>query len=613
MRRPRPDPGIPSARHLVWPLIRDRLWGELDRPMRGRVLVTVALLGLTSLSAALAPILFARLLDRLAPNAAAGAGPVVTALGALVAGYALAVFIGRIAGELRSVIFGPVEQRLMSQIRRAFLAHLTSLPLSFHVTRRLGQLGEVLGNGVWGLRTILYTLVFNVMPVAVEAVVIVAVVVFLLDPVFPIVLAVTIVAYLTVLVAAAEWLSGHQRAALDARVRAGGIATDCILNFESVKLFGNEARTLERYGGHLDEAEGLFRGFYARRSAAGIAQAAILTAGVGVVTLVATDRVASGAMTIGTLVLVNTYLFQIIRPAEQLGMAYREIKQGLVGFERLAALFGEAPERDDPDAPDLPPGPGEVEFRGVCFAYADGHPVLAGFDLRLPAGRTVAVVGQTGAGKSTLARLIFRFEEPQSGRVLIDGADVGRVGLASLRSELAMVPQDTTLLHDTIRANVAFGLHDAADAEVDRAMTLARLGDLLARLPEGADTVVGERGLRLSGGERQRVAIARALLRSPRVLVFDEATSALDARTERLIVDDIRRASTGVTTLLITHRLPTAAHADLIVVLDEGRIAESGTHPQLLRRGGRYAELWRAQATAAVAEVEAEEVEAAVA
>jgi ATP-binding cassette, subfamily B, heavy metal transporter len=417
-----------------------------------------------------------------------------------------------------------------------------------------------------------------------------------LDGVFAAVLMVTIVLYGVALVVGSEWLRAHQRKAVAEGAVAHGKAVDSLLNYETVKYFGNEDHVAERYDQSLARVEGLTVRALTFRSLTGMVFVSILALGTGAILLLAVGRVGAGAMTVGELVLVNTYLLQLTRPLDRLGQLYRSIKQAFVDLEQLMALLAERPEvQDAPDAVPLPEGPGAVAFERVSFAYDPARPILEGIDFRLRPGRRLAVVGPTGAGKSTIARLLFRFYDPTAGRILVDGHDLRDVTQASLRAAIAVVPQDAVLFNDTIGYNLAFGRPDATRAEVEAAARAAELHDFVASLPDGYDTLVGERGLKLSGGEKQRVAIARAILKRPRILILDEASSALDSATEQAIQRRLRELGRGVATLVIAHRLSTVVDADEILVLDQGRVVERGTHGRLLQHGGLYADLWRRQ------------------
>ncbi len=521
----------------------------------------------------------------------------VTLVVLLVIGYAASRFGTTLFDNLRNAVFERVGQDATRRLAARVFRHLHALSLDFHLSRRTGAVTKVVERGTKSIDTMLYFLLFNIAPTLFELVLVLGL--FWTKFGWPLVVAtvVMVVGYIAFTRMVTDWRNALRARMNDLDTGAVAHAVDSLLNFETVKYFGAEEREAKRYDAAISAyAEAAVK---SENSLAwlNLGQAAItnlmLAAGMGFVVW----RWSKGQASAGDVVFVSTLLAQLFRPLDLLGMVYRTIRQGALDMAAMFDLIDTpATIRDAPDAGVLAVTTGHVRFEHVSFGYDAERPILTDLTLDVPAGTTCAVVGRSGAGKSTLARLLYRFYDLKGGRITVDGQDIADVTQASLRAAIGIVPQDTVLFNDTIGYNIAYGREGAGTPEIEAAAKGAAIADFIERQPQGYATRVGERGLKLSGGEKQRVAIARTLLKNPPILILDEATSALDSRTEAEILDTLRRIERGRTTIVIAHRLSTVVHADQIVVLDAGRIAERGTHAELLRRGGIYAEMWNRQA-----------------
>jgi ATP-binding cassette, subfamily B, heavy metal transporter len=562
-----------------------------------RVVIALSFLVVAKVANVGVPLVMKEVVDRLDAVSAIVAVPV-----ALLATYGILRFSTTLFQELRDVVFVRVTQRAMRRIALGVFRHLHSLSLRFHLERQTGGMTRDIERGTNGISTLLSYLLFSILPVILEFALVAAVLIGKFDWRFAAVTFGAVAVYIAFTVAVTEWRMDIRRRANELDSKANTRAVDSLLNYETVKYFGNEEFEARRYDENLRKYEDAATKSESSLGLLNIGQSLIIAAAVTALMLLAAQGVVQRSFTLGDLVLVNGLLIQLYIPLNVLGMVYRNIKQSLLDMDRMFRLLSEHREVEDrPGAPEVPPGPATVAFHDVDFFYEAARQILFGVSFKIEAGQRVAVVGHSGSGKSTLARLLYRFYDASRGAITINGIDVREVRQASLRAAIGIVPQDTVLFNDTILYNIRYGRHDATDAEVIEAARAAHIHDFIETLPAKYETMVGERGLKLSGGEKQRVAIARALLKNPRVLIFDEATSALDSRAEKAIQAELGRIAQGRTTLVIAHRLSTVMDADLILVLQHGRIVERGTHNQLIEIKGEYARMWDLQQQAAEA------------
>jgi ATP-binding cassette, subfamily B, heavy metal transporter len=578
--------GLRAVRGLV-----PYLWPRDAPALRLRVVVALLLLIGGKLVTITVPWFYKHAVDALAPHPGFIAVPVAAILA-----YGGARVLSQGFNQLRDGVFAKVEQRAVRRIALSVFRHIHTLSLRFHLERRTGGLARAIERGIAAIEFLLSFVLFNVVPTLFEIGIVCAILWRFYSWSFAAVTLATIALYIGFTFSVTDWRIRFRREMNDRNTEANSKSVDAMLNYETVKYFANEAHEAARYDRALAAYERAAVRSQATLSALNIGQGTIIAGGLVGVMVLAADGVAAGRMTVGDFVLVNTYLIQLYTPLNFLGVVYRNIKQSLTDLEHMLGLLKIRPEIEDrPEAPALSARRGAVAFRHVDFAYDPRRPILKDIDFAVPPGATVAIVGPSGAGKSTIARLLFRFYDVGRGAIEIDGQDIREVTQDSLRRAIGVVPQDTVLFNDTIYYNIAYGRPGADRAAIEAAAARAHIHDFVASLPDGYDTIVGERGLKLSGGEKQRVAIARVVLKAPEILIFDEATSALDTKTEQEIQKSLAAVAADRTTLVIAHRLSTIVDADEILVLDEGRIIERGRHRALVAAGGVYAAMWARQ------------------
>jgi len=585
------------------------LWGYVwpaGRPdLKWRVVFAIGALLVSKVATTLVPFAYKGIIDGLG-KAAQGNEALVMGIAVpvvLVVAYGVGNVVDAGFQQIRDILFASVGQNAVRKLAYQTFEHLHKLSLRFHLARRTGGLSRVIERGTKGIETIVRFIVLNTAPTLVEFVVVSVIFITMFGISYLGVLVITIWLYLWFTIRASNWRISIRRDMNESDTDANAKAVDSLLNFETVKYFANEKMEAERFDRSMAKYERSAIRIWTSLGFLNFGQAVIFYTGTVIIGVLAVIGVLNKQLTIGDFVLLNTFLMQIYRPLNMIGFVYREIRQGLTDIEEMFKLLDQAPEiTDKPNAPALRITGPVIRFEDVKFHYDPDRAILKGISFEVPAGKTTAIVGPTGAGKSTISRLLYRFYDVTAGRITIDGQDIRDVTQASLRAQIGMVPQDTVLFNDTIAYNIEYGRPGASRDDVQAAADAAQIGKFISSLPKGYDTPVGERGLKLSGGEKQRVAIARTILKGPPILILDEATSALDTKTEQDIKEALDVVSANRTTLVIAHRLSTVINADEIIVLRDGVIAERGTHQMLLLRDGLYAQMWNRQREATEAE-----------
>ena len=592
----------PSPRNTaVLRALMPYVWPK-DRPdLQRTVLISLALMLAAKLVTVMMPFAYKWATDSLV-HATGGTVPLAEMNWLIAAPILATVLYGAIRitmtllAQVREGLFAKVAMHAVRKLALSTFEHMHRLSLRFHLERKTGGLTRVLERGRSGIEQITRMLLMVLLPTIVEFILVIVICAIEFDWRYVAIILVMIVAYLSFTIKATSWRVAIRRTMNENDTEANTKAVDSLLNYETVKYFGAEQREAARYDKSMASYEKAAIKTYTSLAILNSGQAVIFTLALTLCMAISARDVISGANTIGQFIMVNALMLQLFIPLNFMGTVYREIQQSLVDIEKMMTVLGENPEvPDKPGAAMLKVAGGTVRFEGVKFQYEPGRTILDGLSFEVPAGKMVAIVGPSGAGKSTISRILLRFYDVAGGRVTIDGQDIRDVTQQSLRSAIGVVPQDTVLFNDTILYNIKYGRPDATDAEVKDAASLAQIDPFIRALPQGYDTMVGERGLKLSGGEKQRVAIARTILKGPPILMLDEATSALDSHTEKEIQDALDRVSKNRTTLVIAHRLSTIVHADTIIVLDKGELVEQGTHADLMSKNGLYASLWNRQ------------------
>lgn len=585
------------------------LWPKDRVDLRGRVVIAMASLLMAKAVNVSVPFFLKGAIDKLTLVSKGESLYISAAIGLTVA-YALARVGQQAFGEFRDFVFARVTQFTQRQIGLRTFEHLHSLSLAFHLDRQTGGLSRVIERGTRGIQTVLQFMLFNIMPTLAEVLIVAAVLYLTFGPLFALITMATILLYVWFTIAITNWRVKFRKDMMQKDAEANTKAIDSLLNFETVKYFGNESHEHKRFDKALEGYEAAAIQSQTSLSILNMGQGLIIAGGLVAVMVLAAKGAVDQSMTIGDFVAVNTFLIQLYMPLNFLGFAYRESTQSLVEMEKMFELMEvDRDVKDRANAPDLRFVNGTIRFKNVSFHYSPDRPILKNLSFEVPSGKSVAIVGPSGSGKSTISRLLFRFYDPVDGAVEIDGQDIRDVSQASVRRAIGIVPQDTVLFNDTIGYNIRYGRPDATDDEMKNAARLAKIDEFVARLPQGYQSMVGERGLKLSGGEKQRVAIARTILKNPKILVFDEATSALDTQTEQGIQASLREVAKDRTAVVIAHRLSTVVECHKILVLKDGVIVEEGRHQELLALGGEYARMWRLQAEAQDAQKKLEDVQ----